>query len=47
MVDVALMIAIAARKRTESRGAHARRDFPGSDNRWNRHWTPPPLEAKV
>ena len=47
MVDVALMIAIAARERTESRGAHARRDFPGFDSRWDRHWMTPPFEAEA
>jgi len=35
--EVALTIAVAALNRTESRGAHARRDFPEADTRWARH----------
>lgn len=37
--EVALMIAAAALARRESRGAHARRDFPAADPGWARHQT--------
>lgn len=36
-VEVALMITAAALARTESRGAHTRRDFPAADPGWARH----------
>lgn len=35
--EVSLMVAVAALNRTESRGAHARRDFPEPDTRRARH----------
>lgn len=38
MLDFALVIAEGALARTESRGAHARRDFPKRDDeRWLKH----------
>jgi succinate dehydrogenase flavoprotein subunit len=38
LVDLAYVTAIAARARTESRGAHARDDFPArNDERWLKH----------
>lgn len=37
MAEVGRMIAVAALNRTESRGAHARRDFPAPDHRRDRH----------
>jgi succinate dehydrogenase / fumarate reductase flavoprotein subunit len=38
MVDVALGIAAGALARTESRGSHARTDFPGrDDDAWLKH----------
>ena len=38
LLDLAFLTAAAARRRTESRGAHARDDFPARDDaRWLRH----------
>jgi L-aspartate oxidase len=38
LVIVARLVAVAARRREESRGAHARSDFPGRDDlHWMRH----------
>jgi succinate dehydrogenase / fumarate reductase flavoprotein subunit len=38
LIDLALITAAAARARTESRGAHARDDFPQRDDgRWLKH----------
>ena len=38
LMDLALLTAAAARQRTESRGAHARDDFPERDDgKWLRH----------
>lgn len=34
MLDVAACVVTAARRRTESRGAHYRSDFPYTENRW-------------
>jgi succinate dehydrogenase/fumarate reductase flavoprotein subunit len=34
MIQAAELIATSALSRTESRGAHYRRDFPESDPRW-------------
>ncbi len=38
LIQIAKMIAVSALKRTESRGAHYRSDFPDrDDNRWKKH----------
>jgi succinate dehydrogenase/fumarate reductase flavoprotein subunit len=38
LLIVARLVAVAARRREESRGAHARSDFPGRDDlHWMRH----------
>ena len=38
LVDLAYLTAVSARNRTESRGAHARDDFPDRDDgRWLKH----------
>ena len=38
LVIVARLIAVAARRREESRGAHARSDFPGRDDLHWKRW---------
>ena len=38
LVDLALVTAVAALNRTESRGAHSREDYPGRDDEnWLKH----------
>jgi succinate dehydrogenase / fumarate reductase flavoprotein subunit len=38
LIDVSLLTAMAARRRTESRGAHYRADYPvRDDERWLSH----------
>jgi len=49
LLDLAEMLAVAALAREESRGAHARRDFPKrDDDKWLKHtlarWTPKGLQ---
>jgi len=46
-VLVARLIAAAARRRTESRGGHLRRDFPDTDRDQARSTTCPPLHSTV
>jgi L-aspartate oxidase len=44
---VAELIAAAAQRRTESRGAHLRRDFPDTDPAQARSSACPPLHSRV
>jgi succinate dehydrogenase/fumarate reductase flavoprotein subunit len=37
MLECSLLMTRAALMRTESRGAHYRTDFPGTDDKWLKH----------